>query len=369
MSKDYYNILGVSKDASAADIKTAFRKKAHEHHPDKGGDEAQFKEANEAYQVLSNPQKRQQYDQFGSAFQNGQAGGGGFGGFGQGFSGFSGFQGGQGFNVDFEDLGDMFGGFGDIFGFGGGSSRGSSSRRTTRGRDLEMKVNLDFLQAAFGLEKELKFSKNVVCGHCGGTGAEPGAKIETCKTCGGSGRVSRLQRTILGNIQMQSECTACGGEGKIYTQKCGQCGGAGIRHEAVKIKVKIPAGISDGESIRLSGQGEAGAKGAPAGDLYLRVKVGSHKKFIRDDYDIRTEETINIKQAILGDKIEVETIHGPVKLKIPEGTQSGTVFKLREKGISKLHQRGLGDQFVRIIVKIPDGLSRQQKKLLEELDI
>jgi len=358
MSKDYYAILGVSKNASAEEIKAAFRKKAHEHHPDKGGNAEKFKEINEANQVLSNPQKKKQYDQFGSTFQNGQAGGA--------TEGFSGFQNGGGFNMNFEDLGDMFGGFGDMFGFSG-SRQGSNQR--ARGRDLEMELNLEFLEAAFGLEKNLSFSKNIICDHCQGNGAEPGTKIEVCKTCGGSGQVTRLQRTILGNIQTQSVCTACSGEGKIYSQKCTKCRGSGIHHERVELKVKIPAGINDGESIRLSGQGDAGPKGSPAGDLYLRIRVQAHKKFVRQGYDINTEETINITQAILGDKIELDTIQGPVKLKIPEGTQSGTIFKLRGKGISRLHGGGTGDQFTKIIVKIPSGLSRKQKQLLNELNI
>lgn len=357
MSKDYYNILGVDKNASQDEIKAAFRKKAHEHHPDKGGDAEKFKEINEANQVLGNPEKRQQYDRFGSAYQNGQAGGAG---------GFGGFQGGQGF--DFEDLGDMFGGFGDIFGFGGGPSRGAS-QRNTRGRDLEMKVSLDFLEAAFGGEKEISFSKNITCDRCHGNGAEPGSKVETCSNCKGTGHISRVQRTILGNIQTQSVCPNCDGEGKIYSQKCTKCEGSGVYHDKVSFKVRIPAGINDGESIRLSGQGEAGQKGAPAGDLYLRIAVKAHKKFGREGYDIRTEERISVRQAILGDKIEVETIHGPIKLKIPEGTQSGTIFKLKEKGISRLNNRGIGDQFVRVIVEIPKSLNKKQKQLLEDLDI
>lgn len=364
MPKDYYELLGVSKSASADEIKTAFRKKAHEHHPDKGGNTEKFKEVNEAYQVLGNAEKRQRYDQFGaSAFH--QAGGNNAGG---GFNqGFGGFQNG-GFNMDFEDLSDMFGGFGDIFGFGGGAGRGAQ-KRPARGRDMEMNLSLDFMDAAFGLEKEISFTKNIICDRCSGNGAEPGAKIETCKTCGGSGRVTRIQRTILGNIQAQSTCTTCDGEGKIYSQKCTKCGGSGTHRETVKIKVRIPAGINDGESIRLSGQGEAGEKGAPAGDLYLRIKLQAHKKFIRDGYDIRTEEKISIRQAVLGDKLEVETIYGAVKLKIPEGTQSGTVFKLKEKGITKLHNRGIGDQYIRVTIKIPTSVSKKQKQLLEELDI
>ena len=359
MSKDYYNVLGVTKDASADEIKTAFRKKAHIYHPDKGGDAEKFKEINEAYQVLGNAQKRKQYDQFGSSFQNGQAGGG-FNQGGMGGFDFSGFQDG---GIDMDDL---FGGLGDIFGFGGGHQ---SKKKSTRGRDLEIAVNLDFLEAVFGLEKELSFTKNVVCDHCQGNGAEPGTKIETCPTCGGSGQVIGVQRTILGNIQTKTTCPNCHGEGKIYSSKCSKCHGAGIIRETAKLKVRIPAGINNGESIRLSGQGEAGERGGIAGDLYLRVRVGQHHKFIRDGYDIKTEENIGIKQAIFGDKIEVETVSGPVTLKIPEGTQSGTIFKLKEKGVEKLNNRGQGDQYVKINVVIPKNLNRKQKQLLEDLDI
>lgn len=358
MSKDYYNILGVAKGASQDEIKSAFRRKAHEHHPDKGGDAEKFKELNEAYQVLGNPQKRKQYDQFGSAYQNGQAGG--FSGW-QNAGGFSG----GGFNMDFEDLGDMFGGFSDIFGFGGGRD----NRRQTRGRDLEMSISLEFKEAVFGAEKEVSFAKNVSCKRCQASGAEPGSKIENCQTCGGSGRVSRVQRTILGNIQTQSTCPDCNGEGKIFTKKCTKCSGAGLERDNVKLKVKIPAGIDDGESIRLSGQGEAGQKGAPAGDLYLRIRIKAHPSLKREGYDIRSEQTISVKQAALGDKLEVETVDGPLTLKIPEGTQSGTIFKLKEKGITRLRGRGRGDHFVKVVVRIPSGLSRQQKKLLEDLEI
>ena len=330
----------------------------------KGGDAEKFKEINEAYQVLGNTQKRQQYDQFGSSFQNGQAGGANYGGFGGQGGGFSGF---QGDGIDFEDLSEMFGGFGDIFGFGGGSR--NTSKKAQPGRDLEMPINIEFLEACFGLEKEISFTKNIVCDRCKGNGSEPGAKIETCKTCGGQGQVMGVQRTILGNIQTRTTCPTCHGEGKIYSEKCTKCNGSGIHREATKLTVKIPAGINNGESIRLSGQGEAGQKGAGSGDLYLRIKVNSHKKFVRDNYDIKTNETISVKQAILGDKIDIETINGIVKMKIPEGTQSGTVFKLKEKGVTKLHNRGVGDQYVTINVNIPKALNKKQNQLLDELDI
>lgn len=357
MSKDYYGVLGVSKTASTEEIKAAFRKKAHEHHPDKGGDAEKFKELNEAYQVLNSPEKRKQYDQFGSAFQNGQASGwGGFGGQGQ-----------AGYNMDFEDLSEMFGGFGDIFGFGG-SSR-NAGKRSSRGRDLEMELRLDFLEAVFGAEKELNFPRQNVCSRCRGNGAEPDAKITACVHCHGTGTITRLQRTILGNIQTKSPCSYCRGEGQTISKPCSKCHGSGVERTATKLKVKIPAGINQGESIRLSGQGEAGQKGSPSGDLYLRIKINLHKQFVREDYDIRSEETISIKQAILGDKIEVATVHGTVKLKIPEGTQSGTIFKIKEKGVVRLRDRGQGDHYVKIKIKIPASLNRKQKALLEDLDI
>jgi molecular chaperone DnaJ len=362
MSKDYYEVLGVPKTATDDQIKTAFRKKAHIYHPDKGGDPEKFKEINEAYQVLGNKQKRQQYDQFGSTFQNGQAGGqsgfnqNGFGGFD-----FSGFQNG---GIDMDDL---FGGFGDIFGFGGGSRRPRGSR--SRGRDLEMAVSLEFMEAISGLEKDLSFPKNTVCDHCHGSGAEPGSKVETCPTCGGSGQVIGVQRTILGNIQTKMACSTCRGEGKIYSAKCSRCHGSGVTRETVKLKVRIPAGINDGESIHLTGQGEAGEHGVPAGDLYLRIKVKPHHQFAREGYDIKVEETISVSQAILGDKIEVATVYGPVTLRIPEGTQSGTVFKLKDKGVRHLNNRGQGDQYVTVKVLIPKNLDRRQKQLLTELNI
>lgn len=357
MSKDYYDILNVSKDASQAEIKTAFRKKAHEFHPDKGGDETKFKEINEAYQVVGNEEKRKQYDQFGSSFQNGQAGGG------QNYGGFSGFN--QGFGgINMDDLGDIFGGgFGDIFG------GGSRKTRSDRGRDLEMSITINFEEAAFGVEKELSFTKNVKCSSCSGTGGAKGAKLETCKTCGGSGKISKIQRTILGNIQAQSTCPECEGQGQIYSSKCSKCLGSGVNRENVKLKVKIPGGINEGESLRLSKQGEAGEKGAENGDLYLRIKVKEHKDFLRDGSDVHSQQNISITQAVLGDKVDIKTIHGNVKLKVPEGTQSGTIFKLRGKGVALLRESGFADHYVKIKVLIPKGLNRNKKKLLEELNI
>jgi len=363
MSKDYYNILGVSKSASPDDIKKAFREKAHKFHPDKaGGDEAKFKELNEAYQVLGDSQKRSQYDQYGQTFEQARAGGG-FSGF-EGFRDFSGFS--NGFNINLDDLGDIMGGFGDIFGFS--AQGGQGRRRTKRGSDIEVILNVDFKQAVFGAEREISLKKNITCQRCQGDGAEPGAGSATCATCHGSGRVIKTQRTILGNVQMQSTCPTCQGEGKVIKEKCKQCRGGGIVSEIVNLKIKIPAGIDNGETIRYSGQGEA-ASGGQAGDLYIRVRVAPDKRFTRQGFNILSKAEISVATAALGGKIEVETVDGPVELKIPEGTQSGRVIKLKEKGVPHLRGRGRGDHLVEVIVKTPTGLSRKQKEMLRDLGI
>ncbi len=369
MSKDYYSVLGVGKEASQDEIKKEFRKKAHQYHPDKkGGDEAKFKEINEAYQVLGDVKKRAQYDQFGSAFEHAQTGGG-FSGF-EGFRDFSGSA--NGFNINMDDLGDIFSGVGDIFGF---SNRGGQGRgRPAKGDDLQVLLGIDFIEAVFGVEKEISLKKHVKCDRCNGNMAEPGSKIETCKICNGSGRITKVQRTILGSMQVQTTCPACQGEGKTYAKKCTKCSGLGVNIEQVKLKVKIPAGIDNGETIRLAGQGEAGVKGAPAGDLYLKIRVDHDKRFSRDGYNILSKAEISFAQAALGDKINIETVDGFVKLKIPEATQSGKIFILRGKGVP--HLRGgyfggvsgkRGDHFVEVIVKTPVGLNRKQKELLKEL--
>jgi molecular chaperone DnaJ len=361
MGKDYYKILGVDKSASQDEVKKAFRQKAHQCHPDKvGGDEAKFKELNEAYQVLGDQKKRAQYDQFGSTFEQAQAGGG-FQGF-DGFRDFSGFS--NGFNINMDDLGDIFSGFGDVFGFGGGAR----AKRAHRGRDIQMLMEIDFLEAVFGVDKEIGLKKTVKCSHCHGNSAEPGSKIETCKTCGGSGRVTRVQRTILGNMQVQATCETCGGEGKTYNQRCTKCRGTGVSQEIVNLKIKIPAGINNDEAIRLSGQGEAGERGAASGDLYLKIRIRPDKRWVRDGYDIKSKVEISFTQAALSDKIDVETVDGFIKLYIPDGTQSGTVFKLKGKGIEHLQGRGRGDQLVEVVVKTPKSLSRKQKELLRELE-
>ncbi len=372
MSKDYYNILGVDKSASQDEIKKAFRKKAHQCHPDKkGGNEAKFKEINEAYQVLGNAKKRAQYDQFGSAFEHAQAGGG-FSGF-EGFRDFTGFANGfsakggpaSGWNINVDDLGDIFSNIGDVFGFGAGRR----STRVMQGSDIQVMLTIEFNEAVFGAEKEISLRKTVKCDRCKGNCAEPGSKIETCKVCGGSGRVTRVQRTILGSMQVQMICENCVGEGKTYAQKCSKCSGTGVCQELVKLNVKIPAGIDNGETIRLVGQGEAGEKGAPAGDLYLKIRVNSDPRFKREGYNILSKAEISFTQAALGYKIDIITVDGPVKLKIPEGTQSGRVFRLHSKGVPHLHGRGRGDQLVEVIVRTPAGLNRKQKQALKEMGI
>lgn len=364
MAKDYYNILGVSKSATAEEIKKAFRELAHKYHPDKnGGNADQFKEINEAYQVLGNQDKRQQYDQFGTTFENAQ-GQGGFSGFsssgsaygGDGFRDFSGFANG----FDMGDLGDMFG-FGDIF--GGGRKKG----RTSRGRDIEVEMQIDFREAIFGAEKVLEMYKPSVCKNCGGSGADPESKIVVCSKCGGSGRVQAVQRTFLGNIQTVITCDSCGGAGKIPEKECRVCHGRGVGRDSQKLKIKIPAGIDDGETIKLSGEGEAAERGGKAGDLFVTLRVTPDREFKRKKDDILSKVGIGFSEAALGEKIEVETLDGKIKLTIPAGTQSGQIFRLKGKGVPHLNSYGRGDQLVEISVVTPTNLSRRQKELLEEL--
>jgi molecular chaperone DnaJ len=369
MAKDYYSILGVSKNASQDEIKRAFRKLAHKYHPDKNGtgDETKFKEVNEAYQVLSKPEKRKQYDQFGSTFDqagfgsSGGASGTGFGGFN--WQDFARAAGNQGFrtNINFEDfdLGDIFGGI-----FGGG--RGAARQRT-RGADLEYQMEISLNDSAFGVEKIINLEKMDVCEKCGGKGYDSKAKIITCPQCEGRGRIRQTQRSIFGTFQTESICPTCGGEGKKPDRFCSQCHGTGRVVKSEQLKIKIPAGINQGESIKLAGQGEAGEKGRPAGDLYITFRIKPEAGFKREGYDILSKAKLNIVQAALGDKIRVKTLDGLVKLKIPAGTQTGQVFKLAGKGTYKLHGRGRGDQLVEIEVVVPEKISRKAKKLLEEL--
>ncbi|NMC51791.1 molecular chaperone DnaJ [Candidatus Kuenenbacteria bacterium] len=371
MASDYYEILGVPKSASQEEIKKAFRKLAHEHHPDKkSGNEAKFKEINEAYQVLNNPEKRKQYDQFGQTFNSSGGFGGsqGFGGGGfnwQDFANQYGNQSGFRTNINFEDLdlGDIFGEF-----FGGGARRGGRAGRRARGEDLEYKIEITLKEAVFGVEKIINIKKQESCSNCQGRGYDGSAKLENCKTCDGKGRIVRQQRTIFGVYQSEQACGDCDGSGKKPDRYCNICGGDGRLIKEKQLKIKIPAGIDNGQSIKLTGEGEAGEKGSPAGDLYISFMVLPMAGFKREGDDILSKKEINIAQAALGDKVEVETLDGWVNLKIPSGTQGGKVFKLPGKGINRLHGRGRGDQLVEIVVKTPENLSRRAKSLLEELE-
>lgn len=359
MGKDYYKILGVSKDNSPEEIKKAFRKLAHKYHPDKqGGDENKFKEVNEAYQVLGDEKKRQQYDQFGADFEQQ----GGFGG-GAGWEDFMRAARGGGGNVHFDfggmDLGDLFGGM-----FGGGG-RG---RRARRGNDIQVDIQLEFREAIFGLEKEIRLNKNNDCDVCAGSGTEPGSKMNTCDECKGQGQVKRMQQTILGAMQTASVCPTCDGRGEIPEKRCKHCGGDGRVHSESVYKVKIPAGVDGGSTIRLDGKGESAGVGGHNGDLYIVVHVKPDKEFKRNGYNVYTDLHISYPQAVLGDKIEIDTLDGRKKLVIPEGTQSHQQIRLKGLGVPHVRGGGRGSHYVRVIVDVPKKPSRKVKKMLQELD-
>lgn len=351
--RDYYEVLGVSKNASADELKKAYRKAAIEHHPDRGGDETKFKETNEAYEVLKDDKKRQRYDQFGHAGVGGNGGGDG-----NPFSGFGG-AGGQNVNFDFGDLG-----FGDIFSsfFGGGQQR---SGRNRRGRDVETEMVISFEDAVFGTEAELNMVMDVPCSHCKGSTVEPGHDLKTCDTCKGSGQVMSVTRTIFGNIQQASVCPTCQGTGKVPEKACTVCKGKGTEHRNQEVTLKVPAGIDDGATIRLREHGEA-IGGGPRGDLYVNIKVKPHKHFTREGDIILSEQSISMVDAILGAEIEIGTVDGPVRMKIPAGTQSGTDFKLSSHGVPHLRGGTRGAHIVTITVETPRDISKQQRELIEQ---
>jgi molecular chaperone DnaJ len=362
MAKDYYEILGVIRDASDDEIKKAFRKLAHKYHPDKaGGDEKKFKEINEAYQVLSDKTKRQQYDQFGQTFEQAGAGGG-FEGFDFGdIFGRARQQGGY----DFEFGG---GGFEDIFSDIFGERFGRRARAKPRsGSDIQVDIEISFEEMVRGTTRTLNLYKTVICDVCRGSGGEPGSQEETCPTCKGSGQVTRTSRSFFGSFTQVTTCPVCRGKGRVYSKKCRKCGGDGRIKAEEKINVEIPAGIADGQTISLPGKGEAGEQGASSGDLYVNVRVRPHPKFKREGSNIISSEQISYSQAALGDKINVETIDGLVKMKIPAGTQSGEVFRIRDKGIPHMQGRGRRDHLVKIIIKIPKHLSGEEKEIIERL--
>ncbi len=354
--RDYYEVLGVDKGASEDELKKAYRKLARKYHPDLNKDNPEaadkFKEVNEAYEVLSDKDKRAKYDQFGFAgvdpsYGGGAAGAGGFGGF------------------DMGDLGDLFGSF-----FGGGFGGGRSQRRNApqRGESIQQNLILSFEEAAFGCEKEISFNCIDTCDDCGGTGAAKGTTAETCPNCRGTGSVMQTQRTPLGVFQTQTTCPNCRGTGKIIKKPCAKCGGVGRLRKKRTFKVKVPAGIDEGQVLRERGMGSAGVNGGPAGDLLISISIRPHPIFTREGQDVYVDIPVSFVQAALGDTLQVPTIDGRVEYKMPEGTQTGTVFRMRGKGIQNLNGRGRGDQYVRVNVEVPKNLSEKQKKLLREFE-
>lgn len=367
--RDYYEVLGVSKDASADEIKKAYRKKAIQYHPDKNPDdkeaEDKFKEAAEAYEVLSNADKRARYDQFGHAGVGGAAGGGYGGGFG-----------GQGMSMDdiFSMFGDIFGGHGGGGGFGGfggfgGYDTGGRQSRKFRGSDLRVKVKLTLQEIATGAEKKFKVKKYVNCTHCNGTGAEGDSGTETCSTCNGSGSVTRMQQTILGTMQSRTTCPTCHGEGKIIKNKCTHCAGDGIVSGEEVITVNIPAGVMDGMQLSMSGKGNAGKHNGIPGDLIILVSEIPDKELIRDGNDIVYNLLLDFPIAALGGTVEIPTLDGKVKVKIDAGTQPGKILRLRNKGLPSLNGYGVGkgDLLVNVSIYVPETLSKEEKKSIENL--
>ena len=356
--RDYYEVLGVNKTATADEIKKAYRKKAIQYHPDKNpGDkeaEEKFKEAAEAYDVLSDEQKRQRYDQFGHAAFSGAGGGGGYGGFG----GF----GGGGFSMNMDDI---FEHFGDIFGghFGGRSSRSQSAR----GTNLRVRVKITLEEAATGVEKKIKLNKKVTCSHCNGTGAENPSDLETCSVCGGTGRVVRTTQSFFGPMQTQTTCSACHGTGKVIKKKCHKCGGEGLETSSEVVSINIPAGIYDGAQLAMKGYGNAAPQGGVSGDLYIIVEVEEHKDLIRNNDDLIYNLMLPLTVAVLGDEVVIPTLEGKVKIKIKPGTQPGEVLRLRNKGVPSLNGYGRGDLLVNIGVYIPERLSSEEKEMFSKM--
>lgn len=358
--RDYYEVLGVQKGASDEEIKKAYRKKAIQYHPDKNpGDkeaEEKFKEAAEAYEVLSDTNKRARYDQYGHAGLDGQ---GGFGG-----------AGGMSMEDIFEHFGNIFGsGFGGGFsGFGGFGGGGNSRQRVNRGSDLRVRVKLSLKEIANGCEKKIKVRKAVECSHCGGSGAKDSNSTTTCPECNGSGFVTRMQRTILGNMQTRTTCPRCGGEGRIITSKCQHCNGDGIEMKEEIITIKIPAGVAEGMQLSMHGKGNAAKHGGIPGDLLVVIEEEPHPELIRDQNNLIYNVLLDIPTAVLGGTIEIPTIDGKVKVKIEKGTQPGKVLRLRNKGLPDVNSYGTGDLLVNIGIYIPENISSEEKKIFEKLE-
>ncbi len=357
--RDYYEVLGVSKDASSDDLKKASRKLAKQYHPDMNpGDktaETKFKEVNEAYEVLNDPAKRQRYDQFGHAGVDPSYGGGGAGYGGGGFGGF--------------DVGDIFESFfgGGFSGFGG-SSRTRNPNGPIRGNDINVTLGLSFMEAAKGCKQQIQVQRLEKCDVCGGSGAKSGTTAETCTECGGTGQVKVSQRTPIGVIQTTRTCSKCSGKGKVIKEPCPDCRGMGrVRHTRT-LEVSVPAGIDDGQTFVLRGQGDQGVNGGPSGDVNIMVTLRPDTLFERDGFDVWCDIPITFSQAVLGDEITVPTIDGKVKYTVPEGTQSGTVFRLRNKGIQYVNGRGRGDQYVKVNIEVPRNLTGKQKEALRKFE-
>lgn len=354
MSKDYYEILGVNKNASKDEIKKAFHKLAHKHHPDKNkGDDSKFKEVNQAYQTLSDDQKRAQYDRFGAdgpqGFNPNQ--GGGFGGFD-----FSGFQNG-GVEFDMGDLGDIFGDF-----FGGGMG---GRKQAKRGRDISTEMDLSFEESVFGVSRTILLSKQSICDTCKGSGGKPGTKMDTCRTCNGNGQIREMKRSILGTFESRRTCDICHGAGKVPSEKCNVCHGKGVMHKQEEIIVKIPAGINAGEMVRMSGMGEA-IQGGQAGDLYIKINVKSHSVFKREGLNLNMDLHIKLSDALLGMKYNLKTLDdNTLEVKIPEGINHGEILRVKGKGVPS--SRGRGDIMIRVLIKMPNKLSKKAKEAIEEL--
>jgi molecular chaperone DnaJ len=346
--RDYYEVLGVSRNANHDDLKQAFRRLARQFHPDvnKSDDaEERFKEVNEAYAVLSDNDRRAAYDRFGHA---GVQGAGGM----------------PDFNVDFTDFADIFG---DFFGFGRTTHRNRNVPR--RGQDLQTKVDLTFEEAVFGVDKEIEFTRDEVCSSCNGSGAEPGTSPTRCATCGGRGEVRQARQTLLGSMVQVTTCPNCNGSGETITTPCRKCNGRGVERHIRRKEINIPAGVDNGTQIRLAGEGQPGINGGPPGNLYLHIKVKPHKYFRRRENDILLELDINVAQAALGAEVEIPTVDGAEKLRIPAGAQPGKVLRMRNKGVPHLRGNGRGDQLILLNVEIPARLNAEQRKLFEDLAV
>ncbi|MGI6108814.1 MAG: molecular chaperone DnaJ [Eubacteriaceae bacterium] len=371
--RDYYDVLGVSKTADKDAIKKAYRKLALKYHPDKNPDdkeaEEKFKEVNEAYEVLSDEDKRQKYDQFGFAgvdpsYQGGFGGGGsGFGGYGGQGGSYTSYGGGG-----FEDIfSDLFGGGGGGFsGFGGGGHQ--TYHGPVQGSDIKVRLTLTFKEACFGVEKRIKIKRMETCDTCHGTGAEPGSKVETCSTCGGHGRVTMQQKTPFGTFNQETECPDCHGTGEHVSEKCHVCNGKGLAQKERTIKIKVPAGVNNDSILPLRGEGNAGSNGGPRGDLLIYLRVNEDPVFKRDGDNVTYTLPVTFAQAALGASVTAPTLKGKVKMKIPAGTQNGKIFKLKGKGVKNVNGHGKGDMFITIRVEVPKDMSSKAKSLIEDLE-